>query len=258
LRAANVRSFGQGLPELEGDLGLEDDHGLTWLSAAEALDMDAPRPAPRRRRKGAEPEAELRQAGRVTRMMPSDALFVRGRHNALNALAALALGKAIGLTWGDMLRALRSYEGEPHRTRFVRMINDVTFVDDSKATNVGATQAALDGLDHKVVLIAGGVGKGQDFSPLAPLVMQHARAVVLMGRDQDALDAVLQTETLTVVRVASMEEAVRQSFALAQPGDVVLLSPACASLDMFRDYAHRGQVFADAVHELALERGEVA
>ncbi|MCB5362606.1 UDP-N-acetylmuramoyl-L-alanine--D-glutamate ligase [Pusillimonas sp. CC-YST705] len=258
LCAANVRSFGQGLPELEGDLGLEDDHGLTWLSAAEALDMDAPRPAPRRRRKGAEPEAELRQAGRVTRMMPSDALFVRGRHNALNALAALALGKAIGLTWGDMLRALRSYEGEPHRTRFVRVINDVTFVDDSKATNVGATQAALDGLDHKVVLIAGGVGKGQDFSPLAPLVMQHARAVVLMGRDQDALAAVLQTETLTVVRVASMEEAVRQSFALAQPGDAVLLSPACASLDMFRDYAHRGQVFADAVHELALERGEVA
>ncbi len=254
-RATRVRTFGQGLPEWEGDLGLEADHGISWLCAVEPADLDQPQAPAKRRKKGAEPE--LRQAGRLSRLMPADALQVRGRHNALNALAALALGRAIGLSWGDMLRALRAYEGEPHRTRFVRMIEDVSFVDDSKATNVGATQAALDGLDHKVVLIAGGVGKGQDFSPLGPLLVQHARALVLMGRDQDALAAVVPAGAVPVERAAGMEQAVKQAFAMAQPGDTVLLSPACASLDMFRDYAHRGQAFAQAVHELALERGEV-
>ena len=256
LRGMQVRTFGQQLPEWEGDLGLDDDHGISWLCAVEPADLDMPQAPARRRKKNAEPEQ--RQAGRLSRLMPSDALQVRGRHNALNALAALALGRAIGLSWGDMLRALRGYEGEPHRTRFVRMVEGVSFVDDSKATNVGATQAALDGLDHKVVLIAGGVGKGQDFSPLAPLLARHARAVVLMGRDEVALAAVLPAGEVRVERAADMEQAVRQAYALAQPGDSVLLSPACASLDMFRDYAHRGNVFAQAVQELALERGEVA
>ena len=255
-RAMHVRTFGQQLPEWEGDLGLDDDHGVTWLSVVEPADLDVPKAPSKRRKKDAEPEQ--RQAGRLSRLMPSDALLVRGRHNALNALAALALGRAVGLSWGDMLRALRAYEGEPHRTSFVRMIGGVAFVDDSKATNVGATQAARDGLDHKVVLIAGGVGKGQDFSPLAPLLVRHARAVVLMGRDQDALAAVLPADELHIARAADMEQAVRQAFDLAQPGDSVLLSPACASLDMFRDYAHRGNAFAQAADELAMEKGEVA
>lgn len=258
LRAPNVRTFGLSRPEWEGDMGLEADHGITWLCAAEPEGLDEPRVPTKRKRKGAEVEPDWRPAGRVSRLMPADAMLVRGRHNALNALAAMALGRVAGLSWGDMLRALRSYEGEPHRTRFVRMVEGVSFVDDSKATNVGATQAALDGLDHKVVLIAGGVGKGQDFSPLAPLLVEHARAVVLIGRDQEALAAVLPEQSLTVERAESMEQAVRQAFALAQPGDAVLLSPACASLDMFRDYAHRGQVFAEAAHELALDKGEVA
>lgn len=157
-----------------------------------------------------------------------------------------------------MLHALRDYAGEPNRVEFVRSIGAVDFINDSKGTNIGATLAALQGLGQPVVLIAGGLGKGQDFSPLAAAAKEYARAVVLIGQDADEIAQALRDTQVPMQRAASMDDAVAQGFALAKPGDAVLLSPACASLDMFRDYVHRGQAFVDAVQSLALDNGEVA
>ena len=187
-------------------------------------------------------------------LMPVRELKVRGAHNQANALAALALGHAVGLPFDAMLSSLRNFTGLEHRCQWVRELDGVSYYNDSKATNVGAALAAIEGLgmdmDGKLVLIAGGDGKGADFSGLHDSVAKYCRAVVLMGRDAgliaDALgDAVPQ------VRVASLDEAIAQSRALAQPGDAVLLSPACASFDMFKNYEERGQLFARAVEVLA-------
>ena len=178
LGAMRVRSFGRDVPELVGDMGLELGQGVAWLVAAEPVDFDEP-VAPVRRKKDA-PEP-VRAKGRMSRLMPVDALRIRGIHNALNALAALQLARCLDLGWGPMLRALREYAGEPHRAAFVRNIGGVDYINDSKGTNVGATVAALEGLGQPVVLIAGGQGKGQDFSPLIPGVSRHARAVMLIG-----------------------------------------------------------------------------
>ncbi|MDS1142591.1 UDP-N-acetylmuramoyl-L-alanine--D-glutamate ligase [Pusillimonas sp. SM2304] len=255
VRAMTVRSFGQGVPEYEGDLGLDGNPGMLWLTAAEAVDFDLPA-APSRRKKSQ--EEPLRPEGRATHLMPVDALHVRGRHNALNALAALALARSLGLGWANMLHALRDYMGEAHRTEFVRTIAGVDFINDSKGTNVGATVAALDGMGAPVVLIAGGLGKGQDFAPLARAVREHARAVVLIGQDAESIEQALSDTGVRTERAATLGMAVNRGFELAQPGDTVLLSPACASMDMFRNYGHRGSSFVDEVQELALSRGEVA
>ncbi len=255
LRAPAVRSFGLGEPELEGDLGLENSNDILWLTAAEATDFDVPAPSARRKKAQAE---LLRSEGRVSRLMPADALRLRGRHNALNALAALALGRCLDLNWAGMLRALRDYGGEPHRMEFVRTVAGVDFVNDSKGTNVGATVAALDGLDTRAVLIAGGLGKGQDFSPLLKPVRDHARAVVLIGSDAQVMEQALAPAGVPIEHAQSLGQAVERALALASEGDMVLLSPACASMDMFRNYGHRGQCFVDEVQELALSRGEVA
>ncbi len=177
-------------------------------------------------------------------------LPLTGMHNALNALAALALCSALDLKTAMLLEALRGFKGLAHRVQFVATIGGVTFYDDSKGTNVGATVAALSGLSQKAVLIAGGDGKGQDFSPLAEPVLSHARGVVLIGRDGPKIAAVLKNKSVPLVSAASLEEAVTLSFNLAQPGDAVLLSPACASFDMFRNYEHRAQVFIDAIAQL--------
>jgi UDP-N-acetylmuramoylalanine--D-glutamate ligase len=171
-------------------------------------------------------------------------------HNATNALAALALCRAIGLEYAPLLQALREFKGLPHRVQRVADVNGVAFYDDSKGTNVGATCAALAGMPNKVVLIAGGDGKGQDFSPLRDPVARNARAVVLIGRDGAQIESVLEDCGVPLMRATSMEEAVRQAHAAAQPGDAVLLSPACASWDMFRNYVHRAEVFIQAVKEL--------
>lgn len=253
--ALQVRSFGRGGPELEGDLGLDNGNGMLWLAAAEQLDFDLP-VAGAKRKKAA--QALPRKEGRSSRLMPVDALRIRGLHNALNALAALALARAIDLGWAGMLSALRDYRGEPHRTEFVRRIADIDFVNDSKGTNVGATVAALDGMGGQIVLIAGGLGKGQDFTPLRRVVREHARAVILIGQDAALIEAALEPTGVPVHHGASMRDAVVKSLALAQPGDTVLLSPACASMDMFKSYVHRGECFVDEVNELALSRGEVA
>jgi UDP-N-acetylmuramoylalanine--D-glutamate ligase len=255
LQGLAVRSFGGDLPELVGDMGLDLGQGVAWLASCEANDFDEPVAAPTRRKKDA-PEP-VRAAGRLNRLMPMDALRIRGLHNAMNALAALQLARVLGLGWGPMLRALRDYAGEPHRAAFVRNVGGVDYINDSKGTNVGATVAALEGLGQPVVLIAGGLGKGQDFSPLLAPVSRHARAVVLIGQDGPVIGQALAASGVPCVSADSMHDAVRRAAGLAQAGDAVLLSPACASFDMFRGYPHRGQVFAAEVEELALDRGEV-
>ena len=252
-------SFGLDAPRRAGDWGLVTEHGMAWLVRAVALD-DAP---PRGRRgAGAEASGEVS----LQRLMPADALRIRGRHNAANALAALALASATGLPLAPMLHGLREYRGEPHRVEYLGNVGEVEAYDDSKGTNVGATVAALNGLGpekapRKLVLILGGEGKGQDFTPLVDAVAAHARAVALIGKDAPALLltlAELARDGLPVHTHDSLEAATRWCFEQAQPGDAVLLSPACASLDMFRHYAHRAQVFADAVAQLAAERGEMS
>ena len=186
-------------------------------------------------------------------LLKTSELQVTGLHNAANALAALALCSAIDLPMPALLAALRSFKGLPHRVERVAEINDVIYYDDSKGTNVGATVAALEGLGRKTVLIAGGEGKGQDFSPLETVVSKHARAVILIGRDAELIAAALQDCGVPVERAKDMGDAVGQASRLAQSGDAVLLSPACASFDMFRNYAHRAEVFVKAVQDLKLE-----
>lgn len=244
-------TFGLDQPSRPGDWGLETVNGMTWLVRALALD-------------------ETRQRGRKTdeddeiyfqRLMPADALRIRGRHNAANALAALALATSTGAPLAPMLHGLRDYRGEPHRVEPVAIVSEVEYFDDSKGTNVGATLAAVRGLgaDRRLVVILGGDGKGQDFAPLAEPLARHARAAVLIGRDaariREQVQAAAERAGVPLLDAATLPEAVRACAAAAQPGDAVLLSPACASLDMFRDYKHRADVFVDAVRELAAEHG---
>ncbi len=186
-----------------------------------------------------------------TALMPADELPVPGTHNVANALAAGALCHAIGIADAPITAALRAFRGLPHRVEQVAVVNGITFYDDSKGTNVGSTVAALSGFARPVVLIAGGDGKGQDFGPLRAPVMRHARAVVLIGRDRERIALALDGCGVPLERAADMEEAVRKAVAVCREGDAVLLSPACASLDMYRNYVHRGEVFAAAVHALA-------
>ncbi|MEG0820148.1 MAG: UDP-N-acetylmuramoyl-L-alanine--D-glutamate ligase [Burkholderiaceae bacterium] len=246
-------SFGFGEPRLADQYGVAIEGGINWLAWAEDL---AP---PTKRRKAAADLPGLPGEIYVHRFMPVDALKIRGRHNAMNALAAIALVRAIGCPLAPVLNALADYRGEAHRVQFVAQVGGVDYVDDSKGTNVGATVAALDGLGgegRSLVVILGGEGKGQDFTPLAAPMSRHARAAILIGKDADAIAAALDGCLFPIERAATLEAAVALAASLAQPRDAVLLSPACASLDMFRHYAHRAEVFVDAVRELALESGQ--
>ena len=183
-------------------------------------------------------------------LMPVDALRLPGRHNAANALAALAVGTACGMPRAAMTSVLTRFEGLPHRSQLVAEAHGVRWIDDSKGTNVGATQAAIAGLPGPLVLIAGGDGKGQDFRPLAEACRGKVRDALLIGRDARVLGAAI-AGSCAVHYANSMEAAVASAARLAQPGDIVLLSPACASFDMFRDYAHRGDEFATAARRQA-------
>ena len=247
----SVVRFGLGRPQRPGDYGLVDENGMAWLVRALEADETI------KRGRGDKAPEELH----IQRLMPADALRVRGRHNAANALAALALASAIGCPLAPMLHGLREYAGEPHRGQPVGRVGDVEAYDDSKGTNVGATVAALVGLGAdiapaKLVIILGGDGKGQDFSPLTAPLAAHARAVATIGRDAAVIEAVI--DGLPVQRHETLQSAVAWCFAQAQPGDAVLLSPACASLDMFRNYAHRAEVFVQAVQALAMGKGGLA
>ena len=240
--------FSAQTPRHAGDYGLEEVHGVVWLVRA------APADETLKRGRNA-PEEDLF----LQRLMPADALRIRGRHNACNALAAVALASATGCALGPMLFGLREYRGEPHRLQSLGVVNAVEYFDDSKGTNVGATVAALQGLgpERALVLILGGDGKGQDFAPLAEPVRAFVRAVLLIGRDGALIGQALQNTGVPLHHAASMEDAVHQAAALAQEGDALLMSPACASFDMFKDYAHRAAVFAQAVQSLALAQGQV-
>ena len=190
-------------------------------------------------------EAWLVQGDRF--LLPVRELPINGLHNAANALAALALCAGIGIDPVGLLPALRAFKGLPHRVERVAEMAGVTYYDDSKGTNVGATVAALAGMGCKSVVILGGDGKGQDFSPLKTAVAAHARAVVLIGRDGPAIGTAIAGCAVPVECATDMDDAVRRAAALAQRGDAVLLSPACASFDMFRNYEHRADVFRAAV-----------
>jgi UDP-N-acetylmuramoylalanine--D-glutamate ligase len=216
-----ILTFGSGLPRAETEWGIRTERGAEVLA------------------RGARP------------LMERTELPVAGLHNAANALAAHALAHAIGAPDDALARALRSFQGLPHRMQKVAEHAGVVFLDDSKGTNVGATVAALAGLRQPVVLIAGGDGKGQDFAPLAPAVKARARAVVLIGRDADKLALAIAASGVPVERAAGMDAAVRAAFRASRAGDAILLSPACASYDMFRNYVHRGEAFAAAVRRLA-------
>jgi len=244
----SVVTFGSAMPKRPGDYGVERLHGMAWL--VRALEADETQ----KRKRGAPVEEEEIH---IQRLIPADALRIRGRHNALNALAALALASAAGCQLAPMLYGLREYQGEPHRVEPIAIIDEVEYFDDSKGTNVGATVAALTGLgeDRRVVVILGGDGKGQDFAPLAAPVSQYARAVVLIGRDAPQIEAALESTGISMQKAASLPEAVKLASERAQPGDAVLLSPACASFDMFKDYAHRAAVFCETVQDLAAEGG---
>jgi UDP-N-acetylmuramoylalanine--D-glutamate ligase len=187
-------------------------------------------------------------------LLALDELPVAGLHNAANALAALALAHAVNLPEEPLLEALRRFGGLPHRVQRIADIDGVVFYDDSKGTNVGATVAALNGMAQKVVLIAGGDGKGQDFSPLLPAVAAHARAVVLIGRDSSVISRVLAGSGVPVSYARDMQEAVEMAFDASRVGDAVLLSPACASYAMSRNYVHRAEVYAQAVRRLSENR----
>ncbi|HVC48845.1 MAG TPA: UDP-N-acetylmuramoyl-L-alanine--D-glutamate ligase [Burkholderiales bacterium] len=183
-------------------------------------------------------------------VLPLTSLPLLGLHNAANIMAALALCESVGLDREPLLSALSSFKGLPHRMMEVDRINGIAFIDDSKGTNVGATIAALNGMSSPAVLIAGGDGKGQDFTPLKDAIESHARAVVLMGQDAPAIEHALSGITIPISYASQMEEAVQRAFSLARHGDTVLLSPACASFDMFRNYVHRAEVFKAAIRKL--------
>jgi UDP-N-acetylmuramoylalanine--D-glutamate ligase len=250
----SVVHFGLDAPQRPGDFGLVVEAGMAWLVRA------LPEEVEHGRKKGWIADAE---DVHLQRLMPADALRIRGRHNAANALAALALTTAIGLPLAPMLHGLREYAGEPHRVAFVAAVGGVEAFDDSKGTNVGATVAALGGLGAdktpgKLVVILGGDGKGQDFAPLAAAVAQHARAVALIGQDAPLIEKALAQTGVPMQRHESLEAATAWCFAQARAGDAVLLSPACASLDMFRNYKHRADVFVSAVQAHAEQQGVLA
>ncbi len=236
-------TFGGDMPRRPGDFGIEVVSGMAWLVRAHEADETA--------------KGKAADELHIQRLMPADALRIRGRHNAINALSALALASAAGCALAPLLYGLREYRGEPHRVQPIGRVNGIEYFDDSKGTNVGATVAALSGLgaDHRIVVILGGEGKGQDFSPLAAPVSRHVRAVVLIGRDAPLIRQALHDCGVPLVDAAGMVDAVEQATARAHEGDAVLLSPACASFDMFKSYEDRAQQFVAAVRSLALDAG---
>lgn len=254
---ATVISFGTDMPDEAECFGLLEEQGMRWLTLAIGVDEEG-----EKKRRG---KAKINTEIFINRLMPADALKIRGLHNATNVLAALALCRAIGLPLASLLHAARHYKGEPHRVELVATIAGVEYVDDSKGTNVGATIAALEGLgavhtgsEQHLILIAGGDGKGQNFAPLAGPVKQYAKSVMLIGRDGPALREALAGTGVTMTDCWTLDQAVERAAEIAREGDVVLLSPACASFDMFTNYAQRAEVFINAVRELALSRGEVS
>lgn len=228
---ALVRTFGLNAPENKGDFGVEQVGAFPWLFY---VDED----------------------GEDFNIVPANSLLIRGNHNKANALAAAALTLSTGIELSDLQKALLTYRGEPHRVQTVLTSRDIEYIDDSKGTNVGATAAALEGFEgRKVVIILGGDGKGQDFTPLKKPIQEHCRAVVLIGRDAPQIEEVLADVDIPKIHAKDMKGAVTACRQNAREGDVILLSPACASWDMFRDYADRSQQFIDCAKQIAEDEG---
>lgn len=253
--SAPVVTFGTDEPAGPGSYGLHLDRDIEWLSVMSSHEDGVP---------GKNRKNDLPQEYMIQNLMPAGALQIRGRHNASNALAALALCRALGLPFAPLLQALREYSGEPHRVELVAVVKDVAYIDDSKGTNVGATVAAVKGLgesegreDRRIILIAGGLGKEQDFSPLSAVVSRYVKAVLLIGKDASLIHEALSSAGVEQIYCASLEQAVVRGSEIAEKNDIVLLSPACASMDMFRNYVHRSEVFVSQVHRLAGAAGEV-
>ncbi len=249
-------TFGLDEPVNAGDFGIHSNRGMDWLCVMKVREAGMPES-----KKNAPLPLELH----LQDLMPAAALHIRGRHNTSNALAALAMCRAIGLPVAPLLHALNAYRGEPHRVEAVMEISGVCYIDDSKGTNVGATVAAVEGLgaekgegQKRLLLIAGGDGKEQDFSPLALPVSKYVHTVLLIGKDAAVIKKALAQSGAALTLCDSLEKAVNLAAEAAKDGDVVLLSPACASMDMFKNYAHRAEVFVSEVREIALSRGEVA
>lgn len=242
-----IITFGADMPKRAGDFGLEFINGMAWLVKAIGLEETH-----LKRRKLS---TNIKEEVYIQRLMPADALKIHGRHNMLNALVALSLSEQANCVLAPVLYALREYRGEPHRVELVGVIRGVEYFDDSKGTNVGATVAALSGLGvaRKVVIILGGESKGQDFSPLLKPVNQYARSVILIGKDKLAILDALRDSSIPILMADTMPKAVATAFKQACDGDAILLSPACASFDMFENYEHRGHVFSTAVKQLANE-----
>ncbi|WAV89589.1 UDP-N-acetylmuramoyl-L-alanine--D-glutamate ligase [Oxalobacter aliiformigenes] len=245
---APVLTFGTDEPVEPDAFGMHSDRGIVWLAVMSSVDDGIVR----KNRKNPVPVETV-----IRDLMPADALKIRGRHNAGNALAALALCRAIGLPFAPLLQALKDYRGEPHRVELVATVNEVAYIDDSKGTNVGATVAAVRGLgenagneERKIILIAGGLGKDQDFSPLSSVVGKYVKAVMLIGKDAVRIHDALAPAGVRQIYCDSLEEAVVRASEVAKQNDMVLLSPACASMDMFRNYAHRSEVFVTQVRRL--------
>jgi UDP-N-acetylmuramoylalanine--D-glutamate ligase len=215
-----VFTFGSDEPRDRNEWGLRTVDGETWLA------------------EGSE------------NLIKASELQVVGIHNLTNALAALALCRGIRLPYPRLLKGLREFAGLPHRVQKIAEFGGVRYIDDSKGTNVGASVAALNGLAGHSVIILGGEGKGQDFAPLKPAIVRKARAVVLIGRDARLIERAIAVSGVRIEHASDMHEAVTRARKLALPGDAILLSPACASFDMFRDYRHRAEVFAEAVASL--------
>ena len=254
-----IVSFGSERPDEPGAFGIERDlraGGIDWLVWAElSEDADLQKGKRRRRKSTAVVEDE---SLRLKRLIPADALRIRGRHNALNALAALALARAADLPMANLLHGLREYHGEPHRAQSVAIFNGVEYVDDSKGTNVGATVAALNGFGsgdtgRRIWLIAGGDGKGQDFTPMLEPALRFVKGAFLIGKDAPKIREVLGNGGVECILCDSLQSAVQDAAKQAKSGDIVLLSPACASFDQFRDYVARAEVFVAEVEELGMQ-----
>lgn len=254
-----VITFGMNTPVESDSFGIQGDMGggIDWLAWAPPVEeFDGNRRVKVRRSKKSDDYAD--DALLIKNLIPAQALHIKGRHNATNALAALALANAVGLGIAQLLHGLRDYKGEPHRVQTIGIINDVEYIDDSKGTNVGAVIAAIQGLGmvnvsghKKIILIAGGDGKGQDFKPLAQPIMQYVKHVYLIGRDAGLIAQILPSNAVAFTFSESLEDAVHQAAQIAVVGDQVLLSPACASFDMFKNYVARAKAFAAAVEELS-------
>ncbi len=235
----NVFTFGLDSPQALNDFGVIQDGEVQWLAAE--LDLLAEK---NKRRKLAEIEEPIHE---LVKLLPRGELKILGLHNVMNALAATALCFSAGVDLKGVIEALDEYKGEPHRVEKIWEANGITFIDDSKGTNVGATAAALAGFpEKKVVIILGGDGKGQDFWPLKDPLVKHAHHAVLIGKDTPLFREVLETTDIAFTEAKTMLEAVGKAIDVAQQGDVVLLSPACASWDMFKGYADRSAQFRSA------------